>query len=84
MRILILPVPCPVDMGTTMAEQAARAAEERATIQMELDDLKSTVGVFSGQAARLTGQAAEAKMEARRLPRLSASSSRQLAGVLST
>ena len=53
-----------------MADKAARAFatadQERATIQREVDDLKNTVLVLSGQAARLTEQAAEAKVEARR------------------
>ena len=53
-----------------MADEAARAFatadQERATIQREVDDLKNTVLVLSGQAARLTEQAAEAKVEARR------------------
>ena len=53
-----------------MADEAARAAEttaqESATIQVELDDRRNTVRVLSGQAAILTGQAVEAKKEARR------------------
>ena len=53
-----------------MADKAARAFatadQERATIQREVDDLKNTVLVLSGQAARLTEQAAEARVEARR------------------
>lgn len=53
-----------------MADEAARAFatadQERATIQREVDDLKNTVLVLSGQAARLTEQAAEARVEARR------------------
>ena len=53
-----------------MADEAARAFatadQERATIQKEVDDLKNTVLVLSGQAARLTEQAAEARVEARR------------------
>ena len=53
-----------------MADEATRAFatadQERATIQREVDDLKNTVLVLSGQAARLTEQAAEAKVEARR------------------
>ena len=53
-----------------MADEAARAFatadQERATIQREVDDLKNTVVVLSGQAARLTEQAAEARVEARR------------------
>ena len=53
-----------------MADEAARAFatadQERATIQREVDDLKNSVVVLSGQAARLTEQAAEARVEARR------------------
>ena len=53
-----------------MADKAARAFatadQERATIQREVDDLKNPVLVLSGQAARLTEQAAEARVEARR------------------
>jgi hypothetical protein len=53
-----------------MADEATRAFatadQERATIQREVDDLKNTVLVLSGQAARLTEQAAEARVEARR------------------
>ena len=53
-----------------MADEAARAFatadQEWATIQREVDDLKNTVLVLSGQAARLTEQAAEARVEARR------------------
>ena len=53
-----------------MADEAARAFatadQERATIQREVDDMKNTVLVLSGQAARLTEQAAEARVEARR------------------
>ena len=53
-----------------MADEATRAFatadQERATIQRKVDDLKNTVLVLSGQAARLTEQAAEAKVEARR------------------
>ena len=53
-----------------MADKAARAFatadQERAIIQREVDDLKNTVLVLSGQAARLTEQAAEARVEARR------------------
>jgi len=53
-----------------MADEATRAFatadQERATIQREVDDMKNTVLVLSGQAARLTEQAAEARVEARR------------------
>ena len=53
-----------------MADKAGRAAEnavqEDATIQKELDNLRNTVRVLSGQVAILTGQAAKAKNKARR------------------
>ena len=58
------------ELLVTMADEAARAIatadQEKATIQRELDDLRNTVVVLSGQAAMLTEQAAEAKVEARR------------------
>ena len=42
------------------------ADEARETIRKELDNLRNTVVVLSGQAAMLTKQSAEAKREARR------------------
>ena len=75
------------EVVVTMADKAAKTAEtavqERATIQKELDDLKNIVGVLSGQAAILTGRPPRPRWRpgSTSLPRLSASPSRQLAGV---
>ena len=57
-------------VGSYNGDEAARTAEttaqEEATIRKELDDLRNAVGGLSGQAAMWTGQAAKAKMKARR------------------
>ena len=52
--------------GRRDRQSFATVDQEKATIQKELDDLRNTVVGLSGQAALLTEQAAEVKVEARR------------------